>query len=215
MSRTRLMYILLASSVALLAGCEKKASDEIDFGGIKNSVYQNKYFGLAVKLPSEWSVLDQEAQQLLVEMGGKMAAGTDKNLKAVIKASEMQTVYLFTAFKHPLGAPVTFNPSIICLAERVRQMPGIKRGKDYLFHARKLLESGQIEYSFPSEISTESVGGQDFDVMHAEMLMRGKAVRQDYYAKIMKGYALAFIVSFTTDEEKSSLQDILRSVTIK
>lgn len=185
MSRTKLTCTLVACAVVLLGGCERRASDEIDFGGIKNSVYQNKYFGLSVKLPAEWSVLDQEAQRLLVETGGKMAAGADKNLKAVIKASEMQTVYLFTAFKHPLGAPVTFNPGIMCLAERVRQMPGIKRGKDYLFHARKLLESGQIEYSFPSEISTESVGGQDFDVMHAETLMGGQSgpaglLRQDH-----------------------------------
>jgi hypothetical protein len=94
-------------------------------------------------------------------------------------------------------------------------MPGIKRGKDYLFHVKKAMESGQMKISFPSEISTESVGGHDFDVMHAEMSMAAVTVRQDYYASIMKGYAVIFIVSFTTDEEKSSLQDILTSAIFK
>jgi hypothetical protein len=45
--------------------------------------------------------------------------------------------------------------------------------------------------------------------------LRGITVRQTYYANIMKDYALVFIVTFTTDEEESSLQDILESVTFK
>lgn len=35
----------------LFFGCGKKASDEIDFGTLNNSVYQNKYFGFSVTLP--------------------------------------------------------------------------------------------------------------------------------------------------------------------
>jgi hypothetical protein len=215
MNQTRLMHILLTLSAVLSAGCGKKASDEIDFGSVKNSVYHNEYFGLTVTLPSEWSVQDAEARRQIMDKGGKIFAGDDRNLKAVLKAGEMQSVNLFAACKHPIGTPVPSNPNIMCVAERVSQMPGIKRGKDYLFHAKKLLESGQMRFSFPSEMSTESVGGQDFDVMHVETSMAGMTIRQKYYATIMKGYALTFTVSFTTDEEESALQDILKSVTIK
>jgi hypothetical protein len=59
------------------------------------------------------------------------------------------------------------------------------------------------------------LGGVDFDVMEMEMSVRGIVVKQKYYATIMKGYALCFIVSFTTDEEQASLQKILDTATFK
>lgn len=215
MNPARLTPLLLTMSVALSAGCGKKASEEIDFGSVTNSVYRNEYFGLTVTLPSEWSVQDNEARQQMMQTGREVIAGDDRNLKAAVKASEMKTVNLFAAFKHPVGTPVPYNPAIACVAERVRQMPGIKRGKDYLFHARKLLEAGQLSVSFPSEISAESVGGRDFDVMPVDMSMAGMTIRQKYYPTILKGYALSFVLCFTTDEDESALQDILKTVSIR
>ena len=213
MIQTKSMYFALVIACAvLLAGCEKKASDEIDSGTFKDSVYRNKYFGLTLTVPSEWSIQDQESRQQIMDRGVKMVGGEDKNLKAAIKASELQTVNLLTAFKHPVGTPVSFNPNISCVAERVRHMPGIKRGKDYLFHSRRLLESSQMDVSFPRDISAEELGGANFDVMYTEMALAGMTVRQKYYATVVKGYALAFVVSFTTEEEEAALQSILESV---
>ena len=94
-------------------------------------------------------------------------------------------------------------------------MPGIKRGKDYHFHSRRLLESGQMDISFPRDISSEELGGANFDVMYTEMALVGITVRQKHYATVLKGYALVFIVSFTTAEEESSLQNILETVSFK
>ena len=215
MKQTGLLLILPIVLISLFAGCSQQTSDEIDFGTIKNSVYQNKYFGLSVPLPPEWSVQDQEARRKLQEAGGTMLAGDDKNLKAVVKASEMTTVNLLTVFKHPQGKPVPFNPNFICMAERVHHMPEIKNGEDYLFQSKKLLETSRIDVSFPGEITTESVGGREFGVMHVEIPMSDMTIRQKYYATIMKGYALTFIVSYSTDEEESSLQKILKKVTFK
>ncbi len=215
MNPPRSIVLLLIAALALSAGCKRKAADEVDFGAVKDSVYQNKYFGLTVALPPEWSVQDQEARRRMMDMGTQVLAGDDKNLKAAIKASEMTTVSLFTAFKHPVGTPVPYNPSIVCLAERVRHMPGIKRGKDYLFHSKRVLESSQMAVSFPKGMSAETLGGRPFDIMHVELSAGGMTVQQKYYATVMKGYALAFIVSFTTDEEKAPLDKILDSVAFK
>lgn len=215
MKQTGLLFILPIALIMVFAGCSQQVPDEIDFGTIKNSVYQNEYFGLSVPLPPEWSVQDQEARRKLQEAGGKMLAGDDKNLKAVVKASEMTTVSLLTVFKHQLDKPVPFNPNIICVAERIDHIPEIQKGADYLFQSKKLLETGQIKVSFPKEISTESFGGREFAVMHVEIPMPGMTVNQKYYAAIMKGYALTFIVSFSTDEEESSLHSILKKVTFK
>lgn len=215
MKKVGTVLVLFIAAMMFSIGCGKKAADEIDFGAVKDSIYQNEYFGLTVDLPRDWSVLDQEARQRLMERGGTIISGDDKNLKAALKASEMTTVNLFAAFKHPVGSPVSSNPSIMCVAELVREIPGIKKGADYLFHAKRVLESGPLQVTFPKEISTESIGGQEFDVMHMEMPYAGRTIQQKYYAAIMKGYALAFIVSFTTDEEEAALENILKTAAFK
>ena len=207
-SGVRLILLL-----ALLAGCEKKASDEIDFGTVTDSVYHNNFFALNVPFPKDWSVQDQTEQQRLAKLGGKLISGDDKNLQAEMKIGELQTVNLFAVFEHPPGSPVDFNPSILSVAENVRHAPGIKRGKDYHFQAKKVLEGGQLDISFPKDIYTQQLGGVDFDVMEAQIRSRGVVVKQKYYATIMKGYALCMVTSYATDEQEASLQKILSGVT--
>lgn len=192
-----------------------RASDEIDFGTIENSTYTNNYFGLSVKLPPEWSVQDQKAQNKLMELGTKMISSEDKNLNVAIKALEQKTINLFAVFQHPVGAPVNFNPSIVCIAERVRETPGIKSGKDYLFHFRKTLESSQMKFAFPKEVTTEKLGGRDFYVLYSEMPIAGMIVRQKSYATVTKGYALTFAISFTNEEEQTALDNVLSTVAFK
>lgn len=203
--------------VAVLAGCgdRKKvgsASDEIDFGVVEKSVYRNKYFGLSMNIPPGWSVQDQDAKKKLMDMGRELLSGDDKNLKATLRVSEMQSVDLLTVFKHPVGTPVSFNPNIICVAEQIRHLPGIKRGKDYHFHTKKVLQSSQLKVSFPKEIYAEQIGGMEFDIMTSHMRVAGQTVKQKYYAIVLKGYALVFIVSFSTDEEESELQKVVESI---
>ncbi len=204
-------YTIIAICITIFSGCPQKASDKIDFGTIENSTYQNSYFGLSIKIPSDWNVQDQAARQKLMELGTNIVAGDDKNLKAVVKASELQTVNLFAAFKYPVGKPVDFNPSILCIAEQVRHMPGIKRGKDYLLQGKKLLESSPMEISFAEDTYTEKLGEMDFDVMTSEIRLGGQIIKQAQYAAIDKGYALMFAISFTNDEEKTILNGILES----
>ncbi len=196
----------------LFAGCSKKASDEIDFGTLNNSVYRNEYFGFSATFPKDWSVQDQTAQRRLMKRGTQLIAGDDANLKAMVKASELQTVNLFAVFEHPVGSPVESNPNILSLAEQVRDMPGIKRGKDYFFQVRKMLEAGQMQVEFPKDYYSERLGGVEFDVMELEIPVRGKTIKQKYYAAIQKGYALSFIISFSTDDEAAALQKILDSI---
>lgn len=209
--------IIIATVVSLLflAGCGKKAVDEIEYGTVENHVYKNAFFSLKIKIPEEWSVHDQESRQHTQDLGNNMIAVDDKNLKAAVKASEQSTVYMFAASKHPIGSPVESNPTVQCIAERVRHMPGIKSGKDYLFHAKKFFEQGQMKILFPHEISTESIGGVSFDILHTEIPMMNATIRQKIYATIIKGYALLVTESYTTDDEVLELDSILNTLSFE
>jgi hypothetical protein len=103
----------------------------------------------------------------------------------------------------------------MCAAERIRHMPGIKRGKDYHFHTKKFLQSSQMEVLFLEDIYTEQISGVDFDIMTIQMSIGEQIVKQKQYATVMKGYGLLLMVSFTNDEEEAELAKILESVTFK
>jgi hypothetical protein len=207
--------LILTVCVLLLAGCAKKASDEIDLGTFEKSVYRNQYFGFNVTLPADWAVQDQESRERLAEVGKKVLAGDDRRMKAVLKASEQQSVNLLAAFKHPIGTPVAFNPNLICTAERLHGFSGIKSGKDYLYHARKLMESSQMQVEFAKDVSTEELGGLDFDIMHGSITFGALTVQQKFYATILKDYALVFITSCNAPDQQSALQNILQTVSFK
>jgi hypothetical protein len=206
---------ILGIAILMFCGCQKKISDEIDFGAFTNSVYHNNYFGLTMTAPSDWSIQDQQQQQQLTAAGSKLMYGDDQNQKAVLKAAELDTVHLFAVFRYPLGSPVSFNPSVMSLAEKVSQLPGIKTGEDYLFHVKKALSTGQMQISFPTNDYTVQLGGNDFSVMESEMTINGVTVKQKFYSAIMKGYALNFIMSYTTDQDEASVQKVLDTVTFK
>ncbi len=214
MNRDKSMnFILVVLCLAFFGQCKKKASEEIDSGTIENSVFRNKYFGLTVTLPDNWSIQSAESNKEMTEMGTKMVARENKNLEKSLNATnERQSLFLFSAFEYLLGTPVAYNANISCVAERVSRMPGIKRGSDYLFHARKLLEMSQMEVSFGEEITTENLGGIEFDVMSVGLSFGEMVVKQKYFVTVLKGYALSFIVSYITEEGELSLRSILETV---
>lgn len=208
----RVLLPVLVLLIPVLLGCTKKATKEIDFGMFDGNSYHNDYFDMTINLPGEWSVQDSESTRRLKETGQKMLAGDDKQLKAIVKASDLLSVTLFVVFEHPLGTPVPFNLNVIGVAEKVSHLPGLKGGQDYLYHARKLLESAQVNYSFPKEPFSKTLGGKTFDAMYTETVMHGLTVKQEYYATIMKGYALSFIITFTDETGRTTLLNVLETL---
>ena len=195
-----------------LAACSKPASEEIGFGHFEGNRYFNEYFGFQINFPKAWSIQDQQAFDSLNELGDDLLAGENENLKAVIRASEATSVNLFAVFKFMPGAPVDFNPSILCVAENLELTPGIKRGSDYLFHVKQLMSLSSMEVNYPKEIYTENLDNNAFDVLEIETGFGGYKVKQLYYVSIVKGYALGIILSYTTEAEKSELLDVIKTM---
>ena len=207
--KTNLIVILLS---LFLAGCDTSPPKEIGYGVIENGIYKNEYFNMSIEVPEKWDVQSQAANKELMDRGAELIAGDDDNFKKMIKLSQKQSVTLFVFFKHEKGAPVPFNPNIILVAEKMSHMPGVKRGSDYLYHVRKLFESGKMEYEFPHEIYTKVISDISFDVMPAVLQVGNLTVTQDYYATRINDYVLSFILSSTTNLEQDELDKILNKL---
>ncbi len=209
------LWVVAGLWVVMCSGCGKKAAEQMDVGRFEGSVYHNDYLGLTITLPSQWSVQDPQMTQQMVRTGEQIIAGNDENLKAAFEASQSRNFNLFTAFQHPLGSPVPYNPSLNVVAESVAHAPGLKTGADYLFHARRLLESGRMQFAFPREVYAETLAGVEFHVMTTEVSVPPvESVKQEYLATVRKGYVLLLILSYSTDEERTALYDILGTMTL-
>lgn len=202
--------VIVFGFILALSGCDKAAEKEIGYGVIENGSYKNSYFGMEIEVPQGWSVQSQAQLDAISGAGAELIAGDDANLKGAMEASQKQSVNLFAFFKYEQGAPVDFNPSLMAVAERVSGMPGIKRGSDYLFHSKKLLQSGQLTIDFPRENFTTELSGISFDVMPLTMEFNGVLVYQEYYASRFKDYVLAFVVTYSNESELTELNGYLK-----
>ena len=187
----------------------------IDAGTIEDSVYKNRYFGFKVTLPEGWNPLDQNTREDMEKTATKMITANNKGLGAMIDASSEDAVNMFTVFKHPLGTPVPFNPSVMCMAQKVDNLPGIKTGSDYLYHVMQVLDNldfGPFHVEYSGSTYTEELGGVDFDVFDITVQMGMTTITQKFYARVMKGYVLSYVVTYQSWDEMEELDNCLQTV---
>ena len=210
--RYKKFWVLAAVVMALfmIVACGKKKPDKPEFGTVEDGIYKNKYFGMTATIPEGWHVAGRESIKKMQDQAKEITAGDDEGLKATLDAAELTSVQLLSIFKHPPGTPVDFNPNLQATAEKV-DLPGVKKGRDYLFHAKNLMKRNQIPFEFPNEIYSKNIGGVEFDVLEAEIRAGNLVVYQKYFAVMAKGYALSMVISFASDEGEAELTDFLNT----
>ena len=208
----------LLTILLILNGVSCKTQDnpmDFDYGRVESNKYVNSYFGFEIKLPIDWIIQSKEQLANTFETGKKLVAGDDSNMKAVIKASEVNTANLLAVNQYPKGAAVEYNPSIVIIAENVKNAPGIIKGSDYLFHARRLMMQSQFKYDYLDEqFEKEIISGIDFYKMNAGIKYLGLDIKQVYYTTVLKGFSLSIIISFNNDKQKEELLNSIKSIKI-
>lgn len=169
-----------------------------------------------MKLPDNWVIQSKEQTERIADVGKNLVAGEDKKLKAIMKASDINSANLLAVFQYELGSAVEYNPNIMIVAENIMNTPGIKNGSDYLFQSRRLLKQSQFQYDYLSEeFEKESINGSDFYKMYAHMYYMGLEIKQIYYSTISKGFSFNVIVSYINDDQKKTLLESINSMTFR
>lgn len=209
---TALTTFLIACSAPTPTASEKD-SEEFELGTTHAGHYHNRYFDLDIYFDSTWSVQKKEQIEFMKNIGKKVVVGENENMKAFFDAAMVNTAYLLTIFKHPLGARVDYNPSFISLVENVSVFAGIKTGEDYLFHVQKLLGKTPLEYQF-EEVYERRVGTKLFHVLELKADYMGEKIQQSYWCTITKGFCVSFILSYHSEKEQEELMEIINKVKI-
>ena len=191
-------------------------TEDFDYGRVENGVYKNTYFNFMIRIPSNWVVQSKEQTDKLSETGKKLLAGDDENMKAALKATEVNTANLLAVFQYEMGSAVQYNPNFAVVVESLKMAPGVKNGSDYLYQAKRIIEQGQFKYDHLSEkFEKEVINGTEFYKMDAYLKYMGLEIKQIYYAAIVKGFAFNVIISYVTDEQKKTLLGSVNSMTFK
>lgn len=206
------LIILLSFLAISCSGQEKNLPTNFDFGKTGKGIYTNDFFELEVNFNADWIVQDKQQLNQLVEMGTEMVTGDDQSFKSAVKASMVNVAYLLTVFKHELGAPVDFNPSFMIVAENTQLHPGIKKGSDYLFHTKKLLEQSQMAYYFEKEMFERRIGSKTFHILEAKIDHTNQTIIQEYISTVTNGFTLSFIISFTSEDDREELYEVLENI---
>lgn len=201
--------LLLLHLIACQSSPPKEATQEaFELGTITTGHYHNAYFGLDIYFDPTWNVQEEEQLELMEQAGEELLVGDNETLKAALDAATINTAYLLTIFKYPLGTRVDYNPNFVALVENVSNFSDIETGANYLFHVQQLLAQTALEYQF-EEVYEQRVGTKIFHVLDLTAHHKGMDIQQSYWSTIEKGFCLSFILSYHSEQEKEELMAIV------
>ncbi|QOS80505.1 hypothetical protein JNUCC31_06250 [Paenibacillus sp. JNUCC31] len=203
-----------SSEVSSTESKETDNSKNVELGTTEKGSYNNDYFGVSLKFPEAWEFQDADGMNELTSASSEAIAGDDETKKKQIELSQTKTLNLLMASQYPLdGGQV--GPSAMAIAEKVSLLQGIRTGKDYLEATKKFMVDSQFPYEY-KELTTETIGGKEMDLMQITMdAGDGSTITQDYYSTIIEGYAFNFIFTYLDDKTKAEIDTIKKSVQFK
>lgn len=98
------------------------------------------------------------------------------------------------------------------LAENTNNFPGIKTGKDYLFHAKRSLGLAAVDYYFEKEVFEKTIGETTFYVLEAKFDFLNNTITQEYITTVTNGFSLGFIATYSTEDQRKELYEIINHI---
>ncbi len=213
MTHKFLTLIILFSAVFFIRSNGQDTNKSFDYGIVEMNIYRNAFFDFEMVLPDEWVVQSRDQIEHLKKRGKALVAGENQNMKAMLNASDISSAYLLAAFQFEAGSAVDFNPSIAIIAENVKNFPGIKSGKEYLFHASRLMEQSQLKYKhIDKEFAALEINGTTFHVLNAGIKVVGGETHQRYFVTIKEGFSFIVCITYSNSQQEEMLLQSINSM---
>jgi hypothetical protein len=181
-----------------------------DMGKIDGAIYTNDFFGLRLSIPAQWSVNSEATKKRLVEKG-KGGVQADKKTKEAIDDAADKIIQFLTLSRVPIGS-AAMNSSFICAGEQLPLGAEIPTGQEYLRVIPQLFKYSTIPITIETEPQASKLGNAEFYFMDVSYQTPAGKLGQRYYFRVMKGYALGFIVTIMDEADRKTVDGILASV---
>ncbi len=184
-----------------------------DYGKMEGRTYSNQFFHCKLTVPENWQVQTKAQNEELMQKGAEIVAGDNENLKEVLDENLIRVANLLSVFKYKVGSNLNFNANIVMIAENIKLAPSIKNGKEYLKASKKLLEKSELKYDYISDdMELLKLGGKLFYAMHANKMIENSQINQIYFASVIRGFALTFVITYQNETDQEILSNILNSL---
>jgi len=141
---------------------------------------------------------------------------SDPDTQHAIEVSSQWTVQLLTISKFELGKPsASANPSFVCLSEKLPDTAATITSADYVGLVADGLKRSSIPLTVVKEPHPETVDGVEFSAIEVHGKVAQTEILQKYYAQITKGYALVFITTSYSDDDRKKITEIMASVKMR
>ncbi len=188
----------------------KNLPNSFDYGTSENGYYTNDYFNFEFKYNTDWTLLSKEETNQVIAKGQELIGGDELSNK-IIDAAEINTAYLFTLFKEPVGTSIAFNPSMMVVAENLNNSRGISTSEDYSNAAKIQLSRLDLPYKF-DEIKECKLGDLEASLFTAHLNGGDLEISQNYYSILKDGFSVSFILSYSSPEELKELETMINSI---
>ena len=207
---------LLTLFVFVLYTCkneQKNVPQGFDYGQVLNNTYSNSFFNFRFSVNPDWFVLDKQQMSDITNISIDIAAGEDKDFGKILDASQINVAPLFYAFKRSLDSvSFDFNPSIIINAENIKNYPDIISVEQYFKEAKNMMGKSSMNIKFSDTIEQKQINGKEFSYLTMENSSMGIPFNQDYFALIENNFVINIFASYTNEEEKETIYDMLNSI---
>lgn len=184
----------------------------LDLGKVEGSTYTNRYFGISLKAPKGWTILDVSATSMRQNAKDLVRDEKNQNFKRGMEESVDRTTALFSAFKLPQGSQ--FNAVLVCLAERVPTAI-VKTPRDYynlMLNTFKLSEEVQVEVIEP--FRTKKIGAKEFGTYTIKLSTNAGVLMQKQLITVKSAYALGIVFNYTEESDLRSFDETIDSIRV-
>ena len=181
---------------------------------VDKNTFSHEYFNFEMQLPADWNVQTEKELNRISRTANGAFDDSESITETTADISGFAKINILAAFQYEIGHDIAFNPSITAMADNLKNTPSIQNANDYLIRQKEMLGRYEVlNYSCSEPVSaSETIKSQDFYTMKTEVKVDNSNIKQEYYTAVVKQFALTFIISYTTDTERDTLLESLKSI---
>ena len=209
--RTAPLFFIALACLHLAACTDEPASQAIGVGQWSDRTYTHEYFDISATFPEDWDIMERDEMESAMNLTGEVMADGAGMSDSQMDASMNNTVGLFMVTKGGYNVMDGADQAITCLAERVKNHPDAKTGKDYNETIMEMYRQMNMPVTWSSD-RDDTIGGVTFNVRPMSFnTPKGKVLMELYAAKI-DDYMLVISVNASSqtklDEAKAILNEM-------
>lgn len=209
------IFTILFVSLSLIS-CTTTETKELAWTTSTDNIhFTNEKLKLSITKPESWYAQNVKELVAMQQLGKDMMTGDDENFKAMTEAALKTSLPLFGFHEFAPGTPTTTNSSLMGVAENISVLPGIKKGCDYLYHAKQAMAQSQIKMDYEDDCHIQVINGVGMSYFNSQMKVGGNIVKQKYMACISGDYAIAVVYTLINKADTFEIDNILNTLKVQ